>query len=47
MYQMPGIDMARCMSFESSGLPEAVRLPAIAHAFEPGCGSAPDRTGNR
>ena len=30
MYQMPGSPYSRCISFESRGLPEAVRLPARA-----------------
>ena len=47
MYQMPGSPNSRCISFESSGLPEAVRLPAMAHAFDPGCVSPPVRMGNR
>ena len=41
MYQMPGSEYSRCMSFESSGLPDAVWLPARAQAFEPGLHSAP------
>src|ERR1035438_65818 len=36
MYQMPGREYSRCMSLERIGLPEAVRLPARAHEFEPG-----------
>ena len=36
MYQMPGSEYSRCISLESSGLPEAVRLPAMAQALEPG-----------
>ena len=47
MYQMPGSEYSRCMSLESSGLPEAVWLPAMAHALEPGCASPVARVGNR
>ena len=47
MYQMPGSEYSRCMSFESSGLPEAVWLPAMAQALEPGCTSPVARAGNR
>ena len=35
MYQMLGSVSPRCMSFESSGLPLAVCLPAITQLFEP------------
>ena len=35
MYQMFGSVRPRCMSFESSGLPLAVCLPAITQLFEP------------
>ena len=47
MYQMPGSPYCKCMSFDSSGLPDAVWLPEMAHAFEPGGGSPPVPTGNR
>ena len=47
MYQMPGSEYSRCMSLESRGLPEAVWLPAMAHALEPGRTSPEARAGNR
>ena len=36
MYQMEGREYSRCISLESSGLPEAVKRPLKAHPFEPG-----------
>ncbi len=47
MYQMPGSENSRCMSFDRIGFPEAVSRPAMAHAFEPGWASLPVRGGNR
>ena len=44
---MPGSEYSRCISLESSGLPEAVRLPAMAQALEPGCGSAAGARGKQ
>ena len=35
MYQMSGTRRVKCMSFESSGLPLAVWLPAITQLFDP------------
>src|ERR1039458_3269228 len=35
MYQIPGSEYSRCISFESSGLPDAVWLPAMAQALDP------------
>ncbi len=34
-YHNSGTLSERCMSFESSGFPEAVREPETAHALEP------------
>src|SRR5882757_7568211 len=34
-YQMPGTLWLRCMSFDSSGLPVAVRVPETAELLEP------------
>src|SRR5258708_39286356 len=46
-YQGEGIAYSRCGSLAKMGLPVADLDPEIAHAFEPGCGSAPPRTGRR
>ncbi len=46
-YQGEGIAYSRCGSLAKMGLPVAEREPATAHAFEPGRGSAPPRTGRR
>ena len=35
MYQVSGTRRVRCISFESSGLPLAVRLPATTQLLEP------------
>src|SRR5580658_8068307 len=35
MYQMPGTLGARCISFDKSGLPLAVCVPAITQLFDP------------
>ena len=35
-YQVEGIPHSRCVSFAIKGLPEAVCLPEIAKAFDPG-----------
>src|SRR5450759_243943 len=47
MYQMPGSEYSRCMSLESSGLPDAVWLPAMAQALDPGLASPMPRIGYR
>src|SRR3954454_5909489 len=34
-YQIPGTECIRCMSFERSGFPEAVREPEMTQLLEP------------
>src|SRR5437660_423030 len=47
MYQMPGTEYSRCISFERIGLPLAVWRPPTTHAFDPGLASPVPCEGNR
>ena len=47
MYQMPGSEYSRCMSLDSSALPDAVWLPAMAQALDPGLASPNPRIAYR
>src|SRR5260370_3722493 len=46
-YHGDGIENSRCGSLARIGLPVADRSPEITHAFDPGCGSAPVRGGEK